>query len=230
MIMNKFTKHLITSLFIIVFGFAAGSAGAQSWTVQGGTPNPCAAGRCECPQSYTYAQANPNTGENCQTAGDIAAYDGCWNPSDGKCYTCGEGGTITLGHYACFGGTDGQYNTSGGPSAQSGISCVQNSDCTPWNGGDTSGGYAQPSDQRLKRDITPIVVTDSGIQLYSFKYLWSDQVYVGVMAQELLNNPQWKEAVITKQNGFYAVNYSKLGLEMMTLEQYQQKQAVAIIN
>jgi hypothetical protein len=89
------------------------------------------------------------------------------------------------------------------------------------------------SDQRLKRDITPIAVASNGIQLYSFKYLWSDEVYVGVMAQDLLSNPQWKDAVLTSNTGYYKVDYSKLGLQMMTLGQYelQQKQTnIALAN
>ena len=237
MITYKFLKRLIANLFVIAFGFATGSVGAQSWTASTSPPNSCVGSVCMCPQTWTYGYSN-TYGENCQTAGDIASNDGCWNPSTGKCYTCGDGGTILLSYAesgyaitACFGGSDGQSNYSGMGPSPSGISCTSNSDCIPWNNGATSGGYSQSSssDQRLKRDITPVAVTDSGIQLYSFKYLWSDQVYVGVMAQELLNNPQWKDAVITKQNGFYAVNYSKLGFEMMTLEQYQQHNAVALV-
>ena len=80
------------------------------------------------------------------------------------------------------------------------------------------------SDQRLKRDVAPIALTSNGIQLYSYKYLWSDEVYVGVMAQELLSNPQWKDAVITSNTGYFKVDYSKLGLQMMTLGQYQLQQ------
>ena len=90
-----------------------------------------------------------------------------------------------------------------------------------------------PSDQRLKRDITPIALSSNGVQLYSFGYLWSDEIYVGVMAQDLLNNAQWKDAVITSNTGYYKVDYSKLGLEMMTLGQYQllqQQTKVAVAN
>ena len=89
------------------------------------------------------------------------------------------------------------------------------------------------SDQRLKRDITPIALTSNGIQLYSYQYLWSDQDYVGVVAQDLLSNPQWKDAVITSNTGFYKVDYSKLGLQMVTLGQYQLQQQqthVAVAN
>lgn len=47
------------------------------------------------------------------------------------------------------------------------------------------------------------------------------------MAQDLLANPDWKNAVITSENGFYSVNYASLGLEMMTIEQYQQQKMLA---
>ena len=41
------------------------------------------------------------------------------------------------------------------------------------------------SDTRLKRDITLVGRRDDGLGLYSYRYLWSDTVYVGVMAQEV---------------------------------------------
>ena len=47
-------------------------------------------------------------------------------------------------------------------------------------------------------------------------------VYVGVMAQDLLQNPTWKDAVITKANGFYTVNYAMLGLKMTTFAQWKK--------
>jgi hypothetical protein len=78
------------------------------------------------------------------------------------------------------------------------------------------------SDKRLKRSIYLLAKLHNGIKIYSFKYLWSDVVYVGVMAQDLLKNPTWKDAVITKANGFYAVNYRMLGLKMTTLAQWKK--------
>jgi hypothetical protein len=79
-----------------------------------------------------------------------------------------------------------------------------------------------PSDKRLKRSIHLLARLHNGIKIYAFKYLWSDVVYVGVMAQDLLKNPAWKDAVITKANGFYAVNYSMLGLKMTTFAQWKK--------
>ena len=101
--------------------------------------------------------------------------------------------------------------------------------CTNWSNGPNTGGYDQNSDIRLKRDIVLLGQTEQGIKLYSFKYLSSDQVYVGVMAQDLLENPKWQDAVITNPSGYYSVNYSKLGLEMVTLEHYQKQSTVALV-
>ena len=79
-----------------------------------------------------------------------------------------------------------------------------------------------PSDRRLKRSIHLLAKLHNGMKIYAFKYLWSDVVYVGVMAQDLLQNPTWKDAVIIKANGFYAVNYATLGLKMTTFAQWKK--------
>src|SRR5262245_50907873 len=41
------------------------------------------------------------------------------------------------------------------------------------------------SDIRVKRDVVAVGQLDSGIGLYRYRYLWDDQAYVGVMAQEV---------------------------------------------
>jgi hypothetical protein len=87
-----------------------------------------------------------------------------------------------------------------------------------------SNSVGTVSDQRLKRDIHQLTTMPDGIKLYTFKYLWSDEVYVGVMAQDLLSNPQWKDAVLNSNIGYYKVDYSKLGLQMMTLGKYELQQ------
>jgi len=90
-------------------------------------------------------------------------------------------------------------------------------------GNPTNASYAgilvPPSDIRLKRDITRIGQLDNGLSLYSFRYLWSDTVYVGVMAQEVaLGMPS---AIVKGDDGYLRVDYGKLGLRMRTLEEWQ---------
>jgi hypothetical protein len=94
--------------------------------------------------------------------------------------------------------------------------------------GGGGGGGGQPSDRRLKRHIKHIDTIDNSIKLYSFQYLWSDQVYVGVMAQDLVDSHP--EALSKDANGFYRVDYSRLGLRMVTIEQWDEQQASIRLN
>ena len=86
-------------------------------------------------------------------------------------------------------------------------------------GGGGGGGAGNKSDIRLKRDIQAIGTLANGLTLYKFKYLWSDTDMVGVMAQEVLN--VMPDAVITGEDGFYRVNYDKLGISMMTFDEWK---------
>ena len=227
--MNKLTKYLISILFTLAACVTAGSAGAQTWyngqniCIEQSNDSTYA---CQCQQGFSWAIAQyTNCGMNDNTLG------GCWNPISGTCNSCGFGGTTALLSTSCFGGSNGQQ-TGSDATGGTGISCSSNSDCQGYGYPDyptTGGGSNFYSDIRLKRDIVLLGQTDKGIRLYSFKYLWSDQVYVGVMAQDLLENPQWQDAVITNPTGYYSVSYSKLGLAMVTLEEYQQVSAVALV-
>jgi hypothetical protein len=64
------------------------------------------------------------------------------------------------------------------------------------------------SDRNLKTNIKHIN-TIKGIKIYSFNYIWSYIKSVGVMAQDLLKMPEYKDAVHTTNVG-YVVDYSKL--------------------
>jgi hypothetical protein len=61
------------------------------------------------------------------------------------------------------------------------------------------------SDARLKRDIEQ-VGEHNGLRLYRYRYLWSPQLFIGVMAQELLKVRP--EAVHRGADGFLRVDYS----------------------
>jgi outer membrane immunogenic protein len=77
-----------------------------------------------------------------------------------------------------------------------------------------------PSDARLKRDITLVARLDEGLGLYRYRYLWSDTVYVGVMAQEVaLLHP---DAIVRDAlDGYLRVDYGRLGLRLMTLQEWE---------
>jgi hypothetical protein len=79
------------------------------------------------------------------------------------------------------------------------------------------------SDRRLKKDIIYLRSLDNGIRLYSFKYIWSDiETYVGVIAQDLLLSPVHSEAVTLAHGDFYVVDYTALGIRMITLSEWQK--------
>lgn len=88
-------------------------------------------------------------------------------------------------------------------------------------GGAAGGGLTTglSSDRRLKKDIVLLKVLENGIRLYSFRYFWSDQEYVGVMAQDLLASHP--EAIYIDEFGFYGVYYNILGLKMAKIENWQ---------
>lgn len=84
-------------------------------------------------------------------------------------------------------------------------------------GNSTSASYLAQvfvSDVRLKRDIVLLGHLDDGLGLYRYRYLWSDTVYVGVMAQEVAGVRP--DAVAFGDDGYLRVDYGKLGLQLRT--------------
>lgn len=84
------------------------------------------------------------------------------------------------------------------------------------------------SDRRLKRNVTAVRETTNGLKLYSFQYHWSDTVYVGVMAQDLLDQPQFSHAVSKLPEGYYQVDYDSLGIRMSTYEEWTVSGLLAV--
>lgn len=69
-----------------------------------------------------------------------------------------------------------------------------------------------PSDARLKTDIEQVGTTVYGLPRYRFRYLTGPERFEGVMAQDVLK--VMPEAVSTRADGFYTVNYARLGIRM----------------
>jgi polysaccharide export outer membrane protein len=74
------------------------------------------------------------------------------------------------------------------------------------------------SDVRVKRDITPIARRENGLQLYRYRYAWSDTLYVGVLAQDVLEVAP--NAVSRGADGYFRVDYARLGLRMQLWEEW----------
>lgn len=86
------------------------------------------------------------------------------------------------------------------------------------------------SDRWLKRDIQHLSTAQTkqgSINLYRFKYLWDDQEYVGVMAQELLTTHP--DAVLIGTGGYYRVDYDMLGIPFLTYEEWLTQNTAATV-
>ncbi|MBS0384005.1 MAG: tail fiber domain-containing protein [Proteobacteria bacterium] len=115
-----------------------------------------------------------------------------------------------------------QDRTTKGPSWNGARSVYDNWDRT-------IGLIPMVSDRRLKRDIRLLATLANGMKIYSFRYTWSDTVYVGVMAQDLLLARAWRRAVVRQANGYFAVNYGALGLRMTTLDDWKRNGLASVL-
>jgi hypothetical protein len=80
------------------------------------------------------------------------------------------------------------------------------------------------SDVRLKMNITPVAVLSNGLTLYSYQLRHDPTTtYVGLLAQDLLEskNPDFRQAVMVRPDGYYAVKYHELGLKMFSLDEWR---------
>jgi hypothetical protein len=78
------------------------------------------------------------------------------------------------------------------------------------------GGGGRRSDIRLKHDIALLGRLDNGLGFYRFAYDGGDEIYVGVMAQEVQTIRP--DAVVRGQDGYLRVFYEKLGLTFQTYD------------
>lgn len=76
------------------------------------------------------------------------------------------------------------------------------------------------SDRRLTTDIQQVGTLDNGIKVYAFRFIWDDALRVGIIAQDLLERPDSRAAVLILANGLLGVDYSALGLRMATHKQW----------
>jgi predicted NAD/FAD-binding protein len=77
------------------------------------------------------------------------------------------------------------------------------------------------SDVRLKRDVKLLQTLANGIKLYRYQYRWGDTVYVGVMAQEVASIVP--EAVSQDADGYFRVDYRRLGLRLRTYQDWMRR-------
>jgi hypothetical protein len=74
------------------------------------------------------------------------------------------------------------------------------------------------SSPKVKTDIVALERLPNGLTLYRFRYWWSNQFYVGVMAPEVREIRP--DAVLVGWDGFDRVDYGRLGLHLQTWEDW----------
>ena len=82
-----------------------------------------------------------------------------------------------------------------------------------WEG---DGPPTDPSDVRLKENVTRTGVSKSGIPTYTFNYKGYNELWSGTMAQDLLKMGR-KDAVLTTESGYYGVNYDMIDVDMKVI-------------
>jgi hypothetical protein len=122
----------------------------------------------------------------------------------------GEGGEGYTGPASNRGGEGGEGVNSISAGGEGG-----EGDMSAAHVGGEGGGEGSVSDIRLKEDIASIGSTAHGLPLYRFRYKGGDDLYSGVMAQDVLK--VMPEAVTVGREGFYRVNYAMLGIKMERL-------------
>jgi hypothetical protein len=85
-------------------------------------------------------------------------------------------------------------------------------------GGGGRGGGGRRSDIRLKHDIALLGRLDNGLGIYRFSYNGSNKMYVGVLAQEVVEVRP--DAAILGRDGYWRVNYEKLGIKFETYQDW----------
>lgn len=70
-----------------------------------------------------------------------------------------------------------------------------------------AGNVAKASDIRVKRDIRRIGALPNGLPVYNFRYLWSDELQTGVMAQDV---EKIMPEAVTEINGIKHVYYDMI--------------------
>jgi hypothetical protein len=70
----------------------------------------------------------------------------------------------------------------------------------------------------LKTDVKRVGKTAEGLNLYSFRYIGGDREFCGVMAHELLADERHRRAVEAGADGYFRVDYARLGLASLVTD------------
>lgn len=72
------------------------------------------------------------------------------------------------------------------------------------------------SDLRVTSNMKPVGRLPNGLQIYSFQFAWEERVRVGLIAQELAERADTRDAVLTMSNGLLGIDYTRLKMRVAT--------------
>ena len=78
----------------------------------------------------------------------------------------------------------------------------------------TSAPVVVVSDSRLKQDVRPLMTLPNGLKIYTYRYAGDARLFSGVLAQDLLQDARFSGAVSRGADGYYRVDYGRLGLAL----------------
>jgi hypothetical protein len=94
--------------------------------------------------------------------------------------------------------------------------------------GSLGAKQATPSDRRLKQDIVAAGTLPNGLKLYSWRYLGGAHRFVGVMAQDLLEDRRFSDAVEVDADGLMRVDYARIGYLPADIEAMRSEGEAAV--
>ena len=111
--------------------------------------------------------------------------------------------------------TSGNINNPGGANVGGVVNVDPNASIFSSNLGGIGGSSitTYPSDLRLKKNISKIGKSKSGLNIYKFDYIDKEGTYQGVMSNEV---PE--EAVLAGVNGYDVVDYSKVDVDFKRIK------------
>jgi hypothetical protein len=117
-------------------------------------------------------------------------------------------GDLRYGFGATKAGQEINYGNARAENRNTGINNLLNVAGTAAKGVEAAAAAGAFSDIRLKRDVEEVGVLPSGLPVYNFRYLWSDEPYRGVMAHEAAEI--FPDAVFAHESGYLMVDYSRI--------------------
>ncbi len=125
-----------------------------------------------------------------------------------------SGATQSLGTFASALGSGSGGGNAGGSTGSSGYNPYSySSGFTNPNSLGSNSTLLGSSDLRLKKNISKIGKSESGLNIYKFNYIDKEGTYQGVMSNEVP-----KEAVLVDVNGYDVVDYSKVDVDFKRIK------------